>query len=390
MDLETEKVRRLVNWYKGKRCGPYKIDIELHRRCNLKCLSCSRRADEKYENLNEFSKNIEMSKEKWLDIIDEAAGLGVMEWHVAGGGDPPLLQDITFSVLERIKKHNMYGILTTNGTNLTEKQIQMLVNIGWDRIHFSIDGPDAKTHDYLRGVKGCFKKTVSAIKTLNGYKTIQGKDKPMLNMNTVLSVKNYNKLDKMVKLAKKLHVGYMFVEPLIVYSKYGSKLKLKDEHLKIFPKPLKKAKELAEKYEIDNNFSNFDKNLDEQLIKKSSSMNEIIKEDMNQQKHPFLSIPCYDPWFHMTIKADGRVISCDVAIDEGDSIKNKTLTEIWYGHYFEKHRRMLLEKKIPNFCAQCNPSHITQRRRLRGGITNMINEQKSDKIFHHIRNVFRI
>jgi MoaA/NifB/PqqE/SkfB family radical SAM enzyme len=389
MDLEKEKIHRLISWYKGKKCGPYKIDIEIHRRCNLRCLSCSRRADGKYERINEFSKTIEMTKRKWLNVVDEAAKLGVVEWHIAGGGDPPLLSETVFPVLKRIKEHKMYGILTTNGTNLTQKQIQMLVDISWDRIHFSIDGPDAKTHDYLRQVKGCFKKTVSAIKTLNEYKTGQGKDKPMLNMNTVLSVRNYTKLDKMVELAKKLRIEYMFVEPLIVYSKYGNKLKLKEDHLKIFPKCLKKAKELAEKYRIDNNFSNFDKNLDKQLIEKSSSMNEIVKEDMNKQNHPFLSIPCYDPWFHMTIKADGRVISCDIATDDGDDIKDKTLAEVWYGPYFERHREMLLEKKIPNFCAQCNPSHTTQRRRLRKELINAINEQKSYKILDYIQNIFQ-
>ncbi len=94
-------------------------------------------------------------------------------------------------------------------------------------------------------------------------------------------------------------------------------------------------------------------------------MQEVVKEDFEKQSHPLLGIPCYDPWFHMTIKVDGRVISCDVATDEGDNIKNKSLKDIWYGAYFQKHRKMQLSKEIPDFCRQCNPSHTTQRRRLR-------------------------
>lgn len=375
MDFEEEKIHRLLNWYKGKKQPPFKIDIEIHRRCNLRCLSCSRRADAKYEYINEFSKTIELPKEKWLNIIDQAAELGVREWHVAGGGDPPFLAEITFPVLQRIKKHGMYGILTTNGTNLNDEHIQMLVDIGWDRIHFSIDGPDSKTHDYLRGAKGCFNKTVSTIKKLAEYKNSQRKDKPMLNINTVLSIKNYKKLDKMVTLTKSLGIDYMFVEPLIVYSEYGRNLKLKEKHLKDFQVHLKKAIELTKKYGIDSNFSNFDKNLNKDLIKKSSSMHEIVKEDAIGYEHPFLSVPCYDPWFHMTIKADGRVISCDVATDEGDNIRNKSLKEIWYGPYFEKRRALLLSKNIPSFCAQCNPSHTTQRRRLRKEIEEMENKK---------------
>ncbi len=365
MDLEQEKIKRLVNWYLGKKEGPFKIDIEIHRRCNLKCLSCSRRADEKFEYINEFSRTIEMPKEKWLEIIEQAAKLGVKEWHIAGGGDPPLLPTVTFPVMEKIKEHNMYGILTTNGTNLYDKHLKKIVKIGWDRIHFSIDGPDAKTHDYLRGSPGCFERTVSTIIKLVRYKKEKKTEKPMININTVLSKKNYKKIEKMVLLAHSLGVEYMFIEPLIVYSEEGKKLKLNEKEQKEFQKYLKRAIELTKKYGIDSNFSSLDKNLDEELIKNSSAMHKVIKNDMQKQEHPFLQVPCYDPWFHMTIKADGRVISCDVATDEGDNIKNKSLKDIWFGPYFEKHRKLLLSKKIPRFCAQCNPSHTTQRRRLR-------------------------
>jgi len=193
----------------------------------------------------------------------------------------------------------------------------------------------------------------------------------MINMNTVLLIKNYKLLPNMVKLAKKLKAEYIFVEPLIVYSELGRKLKLNQEQRKEFIPYLKKSIRLSKKFGISSNFSDFDKNLDNQLIEKSSTMNEVVKKDMEQQQILFLAVPCYDPWFHMTIKADGRVISCDVATDKGDSIKNKTLKEIWYGSYFEKHRRFMLEKKIPDFCKQCNPSHTTQRRRLRTEIKKL-------------------
>jgi MoaA/NifB/PqqE/SkfB family radical SAM enzyme len=71
--IEEEKTRRLVSWFQGGKPGPIKIDIELHRRCNLSCLSCSRRSDPKFERINEFSKTIEMPKEKWLAIVRQAA-----------------------------------------------------------------------------------------------------------------------------------------------------------------------------------------------------------------------------------------------------------------------------------------------------------------------------
>ena len=391
---EMEKYRRIINWFKGKPQPPFKIDIELHRRCNLKCLSCSRRASPDYERLNEISKTLEMPLKIWLNLVDEAARLGVKEWHVAGGGEPMYLPNMTVPVMKRIKKYGMLGIITTNGTLWRDEDIKTTVKIGWDRIHFSIDGPNARVHDYLRGVPGTFKKLVNTINKFNELKQSYGTDKPMLNMNTVLSNKNYKLLPEMVRFAKKHKIEFMFVDPLIVYSKVGEKLKMKDSDIKKFPKYLKKAKSLAKKFRIYNNFSGLESNLNEELIKKSSRMNEVVKEDVKRAKKlkankflkNFLTVPCYHPWFHMTIKCDGRTTSCDVPVVGGDNIKGKTLKQVWNGPYFRWLRRSLVSENIPSFCKQCNASHISQRRRMRLEIIKML----EPKIFKQAREIYGI
>lgn len=365
-DLDKEKTRRLVKWSRSVSQPPLKIDIEMHRRCNLACLSCSRRHDEKFARINAFSKTIEMAPEKWVDVIGQAADLGVREWHVAGGGDPPMVQALFVPVVREIKARGMFGILTTNGTNLTDESVRMLVDIGWDRIHVSLDGPDAETHDYLRQLPGTFDKAISNIKKIQALKKKSGKEKPEINMNTVLSVGNFKKIPDQVKLAKELGVHFMFIEPLIVYSEEGRKLKLDDDQRKEFQGTLKRVIGLAEKFGIDGNFTSLVSNLDDELIEKSSSMHEVIEEDSKKyDENSFLSVPCYDPWFHMCIKADGRVISCDVCTDEGENVKKKSLEDIWYGDFFTQLREELISKKLSSYCAQCNPSHTTQRRWLR-------------------------
>jgi len=377
---EIENYRRILEWFKGRKQQPFKIDIELHRRCNLRCLSCSRRASPDYEKLNEISKQLEMPLEKWLSIIDEASELDVREWHVAGGGEPMFLPEVTLPIMKRIKSYSMLGIITTNGTLWTKKIIEETVRIGWDRIHFSIDAPNSEVHDYLRGVPGTFKRVMKTIEKFNELKKKFHSDKPMLNINMVLSRKNYMLLPEMVKLAKKLKVTFLFVDPLIVYSQLGEQLKMRKEDLKRFQPFLKKAQELAKKFEIENNFSGLQSNLDEELIEKSSRMNEVVKKDAERMKKikvnkflkDFLTVPCYKPWFHMTIKCDGRVTSCDVPIEGGDNIRKKSIKEVWNGEYFNWLRKSLLSRKIPDFCAQCNASHTTQRRKLRLEIIKMI------------------
>jgi MoaA/NifB/PqqE/SkfB family radical SAM enzyme len=377
---EIECYRRILDWFKGKKRAPFKIDIELHRRCNLKCLSCSRRASPDYERLNEISKQLEMPLEKWLSIVDEAAELDVREWHIAGGGEPMFLPEVTLPVMKRIKKYGMLGIITTNGTLWNEKIIEDTVKIGWDRIHFSIDGPNAEIHDYLRNVPGTFKRVIKTIRKFNELKKKYRSEKPMLNINMVLSRKNYMLLPEMVKLARRLKITFLFVDPLIVYSKLGEQLKMRKEDVEKFQPFLRKAQELARKFGIENNFSGLQSNLNEELIEKSSKMHEVVEKDVERMEKlkvskflkDFLTLPCYKPWFHMTIKCDGRVTSCDVPIKGGDNIKEKSIKEVWNGEYFNWLRKALLSRKIPDFCAQCNASHTTQRRKMRLEIIKLI------------------
>jgi MoaA/NifB/PqqE/SkfB family radical SAM enzyme len=315
-----------------------------------------------------------------LELVCEAAQLGVREWHIAGGGEPMYLPALTLAVMGLIKKFDMLGILTTNGTLWKREHVERAVKMGWDRIHFSIDGPDARTQDYLRNVPGTFRRVVRTIGLFRQLKKRYKMDKPALNMNTVLSVKNYRKLPRLVEFAHRHGIEYMFVDPLIVYSEWGERLKLKEAHLAEFPTYLREAMRRAEQYGISTNFTGLEQNLDAELINKSSRMHEVVQADMERAGmtvppgpvRDFLTTPCYKPWWHMTIKCDGRTTSCDVPITGGDNVKDRCLAEVWTGPYFTNLRKGLRAKRVPDFCAQCNPSHTTQRRRLRTEISHML------------------
>lgn len=369
--IEQEKLRRLIDWYNKKPAPPFKIDVELHRRCNLKCLPCLRQ--HQGFDFNKDSKQHEMSLTKWLDIVNQAANLGVLVWNIEGGGEPAALKELTIPVMNKVKKKGVYGIITTNGTLWTEKELKNLVKIKWDRIHFSIDAPDAKTHDYLRQVKGCFNKTIKNIRILNKWKNKFGTENSMLSINIVLNKMNCDKLDKMIELSYSLKADYVFIEPLIVFSELGQKLKLSEEDCKKLPSYVKKATTLARKYKIDNNFATKDENLKEELIKNTSSMEPVLLGDVKNLYDPFLSSPCDRPWNNMAIKYNGLTGHCGL-LQEGENIKEKSLKEIWYGSFLKKIRKSMLNKKLFDHCCRCVPSDVTQRRRLREELTKLLKE----------------
>lgn len=360
--IENEKIARMVKWYQGIPSPPFKIDVELHRRCNLKCLPCPRRASN--FDMNKDSKEKELPLKRWLEIVKEAEELGILIWNIEGGGEPFANKKLTIPVMNAVKRHNMYGIITTNGTLWNKKDIQNLVKIRWDRIHFSLDSHDAETHDFLRGVKGCFKKTVKAIELMNKLKEKNKNEEPMLSINIIINNKNYKKLVKFVEFCHQLKADHIFVEPLMLFSKLGESLKLNEAESEELQGYIKETKKLAERYKIDNNFSTKDENLKKDLVNNTGKMKNILLDDVKGIEDSFLSAPCDRPWNNMAIKYDGLVGHCGLLL-KGENAKHKSLRNIWYGPFLEEVRTKMLRKELFEHCSKCVPSDVTQRRRLR-------------------------
>lgn len=367
--IEKEKIARMISWYKNIPAPPFKIDAELHRRCNLKCLPCPRRGSS--FDMNNDSKNKELSLERWLKLVKEAKELGVLIWNIEGGGEPLANKKLTIPVMSEVKKNDMYGVITTNGTLWKANDIKNLVNIRWDRIHFSLDAPDSETHDFLRGVKGCFKKTVKTIQLMNKLKEEKGYEEPMLSINIIINNKNYKNLVQFVEFCHQLKTDYIFTEPLMVFSKLGESLRLNDSESENLQDYVKEAKRLAKEYGIDNNFSTKDENLKQDLINNTSKMEKLLLSDVKGIKDPFLSSPCDRPWNNMAVKYDGLAGHCGLLL-KGENVQNKTLKEIWYGPFLREIRFKMLKKELLEHCSRCVPSDVTQRRRLREELENSL------------------
>lgn len=369
--INEERIGRLVSWYFGRIQGPVQVDAELHKRCNLRCSFCPRSGSR--IDLNEESRKKELSKEKWISIVRELSELGALIFNIEGAGEPLAVPELLLPVMQEVKNRGMYGIITTNGTLWDEEKLKILVDIDWDRIHFSIDAPDAKIHDELRGINGAFKKTIKSIKLLNEWKEKLNSPRPMLNMNIVINKKNYFKLPQMVEFANKLNVNYIFTEPLMVFSEEGKKLKLNEKERKKLPSYVEKARLLTEKYGIDSNFTTNDRNLSEELVEMTSEMEHVLLDDVKKINNGIISAPCLKPWDIIAIKYDGLTGHCGL-IQTGEYVTKKTIKDIWFGKFLNDVRKRMIEKKLLDHCSRCIPSDITQRRRFRKKLIEEINK----------------
>lgn len=360
--IEEERFRRLIAWHNGNRVGPIHIDVELHKRCNLNCIVCSR--DTRGVELNAESRRSELPPRRWLSLVKEAASLGVRVWNIEGANEP-MAHPGTFRILRAVKDAGLYGTLTTNGTLWTENQARALVKMGWDRLHVSIDGITPAMHDRCRGVPGTFDKAMAFIRRLNHYKQQRGTEWPMLNINTVVNNLNYHLLPEFVEFCQEHKADYLFVEPVIPYHDNARSLKLSEEQMKELPRFVESARKLADKYGIDNNFGTHDRNLDAELVKHTGAINRVHLNDVKDKpKRGLLAAPCYKPWMYLAVKYDGLVGHCGL-VTHGQSIKYTNLHDIWYGEVLLQVRQEMFHSRLGEHCLRCCPSDITQRRRWR-------------------------
>ncbi len=181
----------------------YEVEIDLVRTCNLQCKMC---------NFWKNSVNPERSSTEEL----KKAILNLHNWFqrdfkiAFAGGEPFMRKD----AVELIEYSSNLGITTTvitNGTLMTEKMIDEIVESGLVGLTISIDSLDPKKHDYIRGVKGTFEK---AFGTFNKIIEKKKGELPYLSIASIVS--NYNHLDviKILKWLKENKAGFLVIQCL--------------------------------------------------------------------------------------------------------------------------------------------------------------------------------
>ncbi len=350
-----EIIKSLKKWKEKKKGYPTQIQIHLTNFCNLKCFFCPTRA-----LIKKLDRNQELTKEEWLRVIEEGNRLGTKEWHICGGGEPLFFINDAIEIMEYIKISGKYGELITNGTFFSNKIAKKIVEIEWDKIYISLDSPNKKTQNFLRGAN-CYDKIIKGVNNLVKWKKKLKINKPEIFFHSVICNKNYDQLTSMIKLAYKLEIQGINLQALNIWKPEIKKLQLNKKEKVILKNKLKEAKELAKKLNLSTNFDDF---LNFLYVEKANIMNVAMTEKV-KKKNDFTSIACYYPWYNISIFADGNTLPCFILKDKGENVKQKSLKEIWFGEYFNKIRRSFLENRLKEDCAKCNPWNLPKMEEIR-------------------------
>ncbi|MGD1873316.1 MAG: pyrroloquinoline quinone biosynthesis protein PqqE [Mastigocoleus sp.] len=168
---------------------PLTLIAELTHRCPLRCPYCSNPL-----NYSEINKNQELPTQHWLDAINQAAKLGILQLGFTGG-EPLLRKDLEVMV-ETAASTGMYTSLITAGTILTPQRAAKLKDCGLDHIQISIQDSQAAQSDYIAGV-------VSFEQKLTAAKLVKKLGFP-LTINVVLHRHNLDRIADIIELCKTL------------------------------------------------------------------------------------------------------------------------------------------------------------------------------------------
>ena len=368
MNME-ELIKRIKEWSKGKPQGPISIHLDPTNRCNLRCRFCWQRSHERFGWLD---RKTELSEKKLLEIVKDAAKLGIKDWLISGGGEPFARLSATTKTMIEIKKHGMHGDIITNGTLLNEFYSRKIIESEWDVIRFSVNAPLESVHNFMVDKKDSFKKVIRSIKTIQKLKEKLRKEKPVIGFNTVITSRNYILFPSLVDLLNDLGGKILNVQTIILYDTIEKIWSLNEEQRKDSIKYFKKALKKCKKYGIRTNIDSY---VQKDVIEKTTEMGSIVdlgkKEVKKFKGNSFLKAFCYEPFYLVTIRANGIVGSCRLFGDSGESIHNKTLAQIWFGEYFNNARKTLL-KGPQSFCSKCGSNEFLEQAKIRNELAKVM------------------
>jgi MoaA/NifB/PqqE/SkfB family radical SAM enzyme len=334
----------------GDRPGPLTLELYPTLACNLDCAFC--------DTTDRHRKPVgELSAERLLELVDEAAAMGCKRVFVLGGGEPLLRRDVVPALFVRAKALGMEGILTTNGTLLHGALAQTLCDIGWDEVHISVDGATPAVHDALRGQRGAFRRTVQNACRLRRLRDAAGRRHPRLAVHTVITNRNHTEVAEILRLAHALGAFRVDFDGLIAYTPEQQAFALSAAERLTLAEAAAAALPLAAALGLATTLERF-------TAPEAPNRGERLPA---APAAPGLhGAPCLKAWHYLVVQADGRSSPCCVLAGEGGSAAAQSLQALWSSDPFLQRVRegMAQGRPLPR-CRECSPNILAHEALIR-------------------------
>ena len=194
--------------------GPVVI-WNLIRRCNLTCKHC-------YSISTDIDFPGELSTAEVYAVMDDLKGFRVPVLILSGG--EPLLRPDIFDISRRAKAMGFYVGLSSNGTLITEANIDAIAQANYDYVGISLDGIGA-THDRFRRKEGAFEASLNALRLCRERGTKVG-------LRFTMTRDNAHELSALLELMEREDIDKFYLSHLN-YAGRGNKNRGDDAYLEV-------------------------------------------------------------------------------------------------------------------------------------------------------------
>jgi len=317
---------------------PVCLYLEVTNRCNLLCETCPR-------TFEALEPPADMSWELFTRIVDQVPDVARVVLH--GVGEPMLVKSLP-RMIRYLKDRRVYVLFNTNGTLLTPKQRQPLIETGLDELRVSLDAADATSFIAVRG-KNFFDRIVRNVREFTSLQRDAGATTPRVSLWLTGLRETIGQLPAFVRLADTMGVRdvhlqrLVFDEPSYGLARAESSLfgSLRAEEFQA----IEEATRLARDFGI--------------MLDASGATEPGLSLKRQDDPQPWSA--CRRPWSLMYFTAHGRALPCCFApfsargyatYTLGDATQ-QTLREIWNSSAYQQFRGELLSDRPPKPCANC-------------------------------------
>jgi SynChlorMet cassette radical SAM/SPASM protein ScmF len=162
--------------------------------CNLRCRHCWIEPPHQSEKRQYPA----LDPGLFRHIVGQAGPLGLQSVKLTGG--EPLMHPRIGEILEILREERIRFGVETNGVLCSPALARELVRGNLSFLSVSLDGADAGTHEWVRGVEGCFEAALQGIRNL-----VEAGIRPQVIMT--LMRRNVGQMEAVVRLAESLGAG---------------------------------------------------------------------------------------------------------------------------------------------------------------------------------------
>jgi len=317
---------------------PVCLYLETTNRCNLLCTTCPR-------TFEALEPPADMSWDLFTRIVDQFPRISRVVLH--GVGEPMMVRALA-RMIRYLKDRGTYVLFNTNGTLLTPRKGQELIDSGLDELRVSLDAAEPRAFKQVRG-RDMFVRIVRNVRAFRALQRALAVERPRVSLWLTGLQETVAQLNDFILLAREIDVPEVYLQRL-VYFPEGQGLARPESALFAGGddeegRLVCEAEALAQELGISFNASG--------ATHPSAS---LTRED---ELRPWSL--CRRPWTLMYFTALGRAIPCCIApfsmrgydsFTLGDATQ-QSLRDIWNGPRYQQYRDALLSDSPPPACASC-------------------------------------